>query len=98
MILREDIQSFIRMVPILLQSYFIGAISIGTPAQNFLVNFDTGSSDLWIPSAKCRNGCGMYPDLIGLSKNASFSKFKLSGKDIIQQHQKRTELMTPGLT
>uniref|UniRef100_A0A8C6YWE4 Gastricsin-like n=1 Tax=Nothoprocta perdicaria TaxID=30464 RepID=A0A8C6YWE4_NOTPE len=56
-----------------LDSSYFGEISMGTPPQSFLVLFDTGSSNLWVPSIYCQTAACTNHARFNPSQSSTFT-------------------------
>ncbi|KAG0328976.1 hypothetical protein BGZ99_003840 [Dissophora globulifera] len=64
-------QALVKLNSIGSVSGYYGQVQIGYPQQTFNVVFDTGSSDLWIPSARCtEEGCLSHHRFDGLQSDS----------------------------
>mmetsp|Transcript_30760 Transcript_30760/g.35011 ORF Transcript_30760/g.35011 Transcript_30760/m.35011 type:complete len:386 (-) Transcript_30760:222-1379(-) len=81
---------------------YFGPMSLGTPEQTFKVVFDTGSSNVWVPSSKCKTlACALH-DKYDASKSSTYqadgTKFVLNyGSGSVSGYVSKDTITVAGL-
>eukprot|EP00744_Colponema_vietnamica_P000805 GILI01001400.1.p1 GENE.GILI01001400.1~~GILI01001400.1.p1 ORF type:complete len:377 (-),score=149.38 GILI01001400.1:41-1171(-) len=73
-VVRGEVNGEIHENPLsnVMNAQYFGEIAIGTPAQKFQVIFDTGSSNLWVPSSQCKSISCRLHKRFDSSKSSTF--------------------------